>query len=403
MRLLLTALLVVPLLAGCLADDREDDLRVPDAEPSPGWATFEVPEAPSGLELVVTAEPESTQGIWVEDGLAYLSGPSGLRIVDVRDPAAPVVLAAEVEEVSGTRDVDLVHHSDGRTLAVLAHGGAMVSVVDVSDPAAPTLVSQVTDIDAAHNIATVPGTTLVYVSHSILVRAPPPGESGKIDIIDLADPAAPVVTPFAFPLVAMTLGGVPRVVDATTCHDMTFEPARSWALCAGVTQSHIWDVSDPMAPQIVQVIDWPGNNVHHGIWSARGGNITIIGDEFAGAVAGPVCTSVDNPYAALWFFDTSDPATPLPLGYYQVEHDSAASGDTALCTTHFGDVVEDRDLFAIGWYSAGTALVDFSDPAAPVQVAHYQGDGTSTWEARVWNGHVFTGDSGRGMEILRIV
>jgi hypothetical protein len=308
-----------------------------------------------------------------------------------------------VAETQGSRDVDLVHHPSGRTYAVQAHGGSRVSIIDVTDPKLAQYVGEVTNIGAAHNIAVVPGTTLIYVSHSILARAPPPGQSGKIDIIDIADVASPTVTPFNFPAVAMT-AGAPKSVGATTCHDITFNAELKRAYCAGVSETHVWDITDPMAPTIVQVVHSPGNQIHHGVWDARNGTILIIGDEFAGALAGPMCSPVPNPYAALWFWDISNVATPRPLGYYQVPYNSLGNNNAALCTTHFGGVVADRDLFVIGWYTAGTTLVDFTDPMFPFEVASFRPTGSvNTWEARYSNGHVFTGDTARGMDILRLV
>lgn len=401
MRWLLAAgLLLLAGLAGCV-DDSDGPNNGTATTAAPGSGAHGLPETVAGMEFVTNADANSTQGIWVEDGIAYLSGGPGLRILDVSTPSEPRLLAEAVETTTGSRDVDLLHHPDGRTYAVLAKDGGGIAVIDVTDPDDPRPVSQV-DI-FAHNIAVVPGSTLVYSSRSTSVHVPDPGTTGQVDIVDLAEPAEPAVSVFQFPAAAMAQGA-PKPVTATTCHDITFEPEKDWALCAGISETHVWDITDPAAPEIIQVVTWPGNQIHHAAWSARGGELLIIGDEFGGAIAGPACSEAPNPYAALWFVDISDLATPVPLGYYQVSYDSAAEDNTALCTTHFGTLVEDRDLFVIGWYTAGTALVDFSDPSAPVEVAHYRPDGAvNTWEARYHDGHVYTGDTQRGMDVLRLV
>ena len=57
----------------------------------------------------------------------------------------------------------------------------------------------------------------------------------------------------------------------------------------------------------------------------------------------------------------------------------------------------------MGHYTAGTSLIDFSALPIVREVDLYTASGTNTWEARYYNGHVYTGDTGRGMEILRIV
>lgn len=392
--------LLVPLLAGCLADDPADPQTGNDGD---DMTPMPVPESLSAMEFVTNGNDTPVLGLWVEDGLAYLSGGEGLRIVDVQDPSNPFALAPPVEDTS-SRDVDLLHHPNGRLYAVLSAGN--VKLVDVTDPAQPFVVSQA-DV-GSHNMAVVPGTTIVYNSRSISTHVPGVGETGQVDLIDFADPAAPVVKVFAFPAVVVTVGGTPRAVASTTCHDITFNIALQRAYCAGVSDTTIWDISDPWSPVIIQVIDWPGTNIHHAVWDAWNGTLLILGDEFAGVAApSPPCSAtVSDPTSALWFFDISDLATPLPMGYFQIQHDQslAEGGLPAYCSTHFGDVFSDRYL-VMGWYAAGTVLVDFSDPANARQVAHYLPDGgqSNTWEARYWNGHIFTGDTIQGMDILRLV
>jgi hypothetical protein len=72
------------------------------------------------------------------------------------------------------------------------------------------------------------------------------------------------------------------------------------------------------------------------------------------------------------------------------------------CTAHFGTVVPGEDKIAIAWYTAGVLLIDFSDVENPVILDQFQADGINTWNARVWNGYVFTGDLGRGMDVLKL-
>jgi hypothetical protein len=403
MRALVLLAFLSPALSGCLSDGSDEGGSTPT--PTGGPAPVEVPASLASMEFIANGNATPTTGIWVEDGLAYLSGGQGLRIVDVSDPANPVPLSGLIADTA-SRDVDLIHHPNGRLYAVLCQGNPNLHLVDVTDPRDAFLVGNVTSIGPCHNLAAVPGTTLVYNSRSISTHLPGAGETGQIDIIDYADPEDPKVTVFAFPAVVITAGGTPRPVLSTTCHDMTFNVPLQRAYCAGVTDTTIWDISDPSEPRIVQVIDWPGTNIHHGVWDARNGTLLILGDEFAGVAApSPPCSAtVSDPTSALWFFDISDLATPLPLGYFQVEWDQGLSegGLPQYCSTHFGDVFSDRYL-VMGWYAAGTVLVDFQDPANARQVAHYRPDGaTNTWEARYWNGHVFTGDTARGMDILKL-
>lgn len=403
----LVLLLFAGLLAGCLSDGGEYDGPMAPTDPRVPETT-QGPDAITGFEWVAQPNSNGTTGIWVADGLAYLSGGVGLRILDVHDPMAPVTLASEVEDTEGTRDVQAFVHPNGRHYAAMAQGGARIILVDVEDPTNPRVVSNVT-LPGYHTLMVIPGTAVIYNSRSISTHVPGAGETGQIDIVDFTDPENPEVHLYVFPAIAMTVGGVPRPVVSTTCHEMTANAELKRAYCAGVTDTMVWDVSDPLDPVILQVIDYPLVQIHHSVYDAWNGTLLILGDEFAGAAAGPMCSdTVPYPTSAVWFFDISDLAVPKPLGYFQVEWDaiaaSAEGGSPVYCSTHLGDVLHGRDLFVIGWYSAGTVLIDFSDPTAPVAVDHYRADGpTSTWEARFWNGYVFTGDTQRGMDVLKLV
>jgi hypothetical protein len=46
--------------------------------------------------------------------------------------------------------------------------------------------------------------------------------------------------------------------------------------------------------------------------------------------------------------------------------------------------------------------VDFSDPADPVEVAHYVPESTSTWDAKWYRGRAFVGDGNRGLDVYEI-
>src|SRR5687768_15128810 len=125
MHRLLLALFLVPLLAGCLSDDGDGDGDGPESSSDPRVPPVtQGPDAIDEMEWVSQPSTNSTTGIWVEDGLAYLSGGVGLRIIDVHDPANPVVLASDVAETQGTRDVQAFVHPNGRHYAAMARGGS---------------------------------------------------------------------------------------------------------------------------------------------------------------------------------------------------------------------------------------------------------------------------------------
>jgi hypothetical protein len=410
MRLLLAALLGVALLAGCLSDSPGEPVPPADTTVPPPASAADV----AGFEHVASprfneSARASVFGEWVEDGIAYLSGPAGLRIVDVRDPANPVVLAEDVPDTD-SRDVDLIHHPNGRLYAVLADSQeSYMKLVDVTDPSSPQLVG--TTRTCVHTVAVVPGTAVVYGSWS-LCHVDVPGQplDGDVEIIDFTDPMNPVSKLYVFPPVAM-VGGVPRPVSATSCHEMTFNAELKRAYCAGITDTLVWDISDPLDPVIISVIDDPLVNIHHSVWDARNGTLLIIGDEFAGVLAPtPTCSDeAELPTSGLAFYDMTDLSMPRRVGYYNIPYDavaaSAEAGAPQYCSTHLGDVIEGADLIVMGWYTAGIVMVDFSEPSDAKTVATWRAEGqpTSVWEARYHDGHVFVADAQHGLDILALV
>ena len=403
---LLSSLLALAFLAGCSS---------PAAVPAAG-TTAPVPAAvptptAAGIHAMqpIASVRNSTLGEWVENGLVYLSSASdGLRIVDVHDPANPVVLAKDIPQ-SSSRDVDLIHHPNGHLYAILADSAEQqMKLFDVTNPANVSFVVKTTTCD--HTVAVVPGTTVVYGSWSLCQASHPQQmEQGDVEILDFKDPAHPVSKIMAFPPVAMTAAG-PKPITATSCHEMTFNAALHRAYCAAITDTQIWDDTDPLNPTITVVIDDPFVNVHHSVWDADNGTTLIIGDEFAGAEPPtPMCTDkAELPTSALAFYDIKDLANPTRVGYYNIPYDAIGGSADAkrlqYCSTHLGDVIDGTDLIVMGWYSAGTVIVDFKDPTHATTVTTWRAPGdSSVWETRYMDGHVYASDEIRGLDILKLV
>jgi hypothetical protein len=413
-RLDAAAVLLLLAFSGCAGQDDAADGRDVPRVSDPG----ELPEAPAGLELQGHLSENGTQGIWIDGHHLYLTGGVGLRIVDLADPQAPVTVASDV---AGTRsrDVEVFDHANGRKYAVItAANESSVGLVDVTDPAAPIVVEESVLTERAgqtcgHTIAVVPGTAVVYVSYSLchVDRNQPDrlATGPDMTIIDYEDPLAPTMLAYKFPPFVVATGGLPRAITSVSCHEITFNAGLERGYCGAITDTIIFDTSQPLAPTILQVIDYPLVNIHHSAWDARNGTLLILGDEFAGVLAPtPMCSrDADYPTAALWFFDISDLSKPTPVGYFEVDYDADLSGEDRrpeYCSTHLGDVHEDRDLMVMGWYVAGTVLIDFSDPAAPKELARHRADGrVSTWEARFYGSYVVSADARAGTELLRVV
>jgi hypothetical protein len=293
-------------------------------------------------------------------------------------------------------------------------------IVDVSDPRAPEQIATVKTDCGAHTHTQVPDLdhrgadgkrdprVLIYVSSY------PLGGQGvtcsyashrKISIVEI-----PLRRPTEAKVVAM-----PDVSPAMGCHDITVFLPRQLAAAACITESQIWDISDPADPVIVSRIYNPAMQIHHSSALSWDGDVLVLGDEMGGAAAAFGCLSSGNaPTGALWFYDVSDPASPQQLSSYTIPQDEAS----ALCTAHNFNPVPLSDggrVLVSAWYNGGTHVIDFEDPADPQQIAWYkprEGKRGAAWSSYWYNGAIFTNNfdesyvpsvpSSRGFDVFTV-
>jgi hypothetical protein len=74
---------------------------------------------------------------------------------------------------------------------------------------------------------------------------------------------------------------------------------------------------------------------------------------------------------------------------------------------HNGNIipVDGRYLLVAAWYGGGTSVVDFTNPAAPVEVAYYDATSPSanTWSSYWYNGHIYANDMTRGVDVFDVI
>jgi hypothetical protein len=203
----------------------------------------------------------------------------------------------------------------------------------------------------------------------------------------------------------------PPVEGSIGCHDITIFKPRKLALAACITNAQIWDISDPTEPQLLSTIDQPEVQIYHSTAVTWDGKYFILGDEYGGATV-PVnngCTGdMNSTQAALWIYNVEDPAAPELMSHYALPRTLPAPKDPAeaqrvVCTTHNFNIVpmKDRDRYIapISYYMGALSVVDFSDPAAPKEIAHYMPmnteEGTTLsemWAAYWYNGRIYASE-----------
>ena len=316
------------------------------------------------LAFVSLDSPQSSQAIGCTEPSAKKSaGKEGVRILDISNPAKPV-------------QVNFVETDCGSHTHVINPHGDKIFIYNQSYP------------------LSVPSPTCSVVTHR------------KVQIIEVDVDA---------PQKAKIVGEL-DVSPEIGCHDVTIFPDGKLASAACIGETQIWDVRDPAAPTIVSRIVNPSIEIHHGTGVTWDQKYLAIADEFAGSVTGECAGDQHSPIGALWFYDISDPAVPVPAGYYNVPRggrpETPNEAAYMACTTHNFNILpmreEGRYVAAVGYRSAGLSIVDFSDPSAPEEIAYYhqleEGLIPDVWSGYWYNGRVYTNDNGasRGLSVYEL-
>ncbi|HVF53867.1 MAG TPA: hypothetical protein VNC78_09725 [Actinomycetota bacterium] len=354
-------------------------------------------------ELVGATDVQVTKDGYAVVAVNGSSESAGLWVVDARDPSDPQpvghlpcagsgydlglyrnIAVMSIDSASGNSSAeDVGCNLDGSV------GKEGIRLVDISDRRAPREVGFVETQCGSHTNITFArkGRVLVYVqSYPASTSGACPSAHGIISVVDITDPSAAEIV------------STPSVTPAVGCHDGTVRANLAFMAC--LTEGQIWDVSDPVNPVVTTHIrDVPdaiwhssamsndGDTAIFGFESFGPGNLSCLGAGGTGGLGG-----------ALWFYDVSDPAAPVQLGHF-----APPRMIEGLCTSHNFSVVPKHDVLVTAWYAGGVMAVDFTDPTAPTEFAHYLSEtGTSTWDANWQRGYAFVGDGTRGLDIYKI-
>jgi hypothetical protein len=303
-----------------------------------------------------------------------------------------------------------------------------IRLVSLADPANPTLLKEIRTDCGSHTHTIYPDLAnnrlFVYVLSYPLAGRYNPAQSlptcnaqshRKISIVevDLANPGATTqddVTTFP---VETNIG----------CHDVTFFLQRKLAAAACLTESQMWDISDPAHPKIVGSIRSPQINIHHSTVFSNDGRTMVIGDELGGAAASPGCLSDEDTYGGLFFYDVSGDKAKNPelVGTYKLPQQVVSE----FCTAHLFNVVprrDDKDVLVSSWYAGATSVIDFTDPSKPTQLAYYipsettspdkQPTEAAAWSSYWYNGYVYSNNfdedvnsiskRSRGLDVFKV-
>lgn len=203
---------------------------------------------------------------------------------------------------------------------------------------------------------------------------------------------------------------IPGQTSATSgCHDITAYPAKGIAAGACMGEGVILDVSDLTDPVVVESVTDP---------TSRSGTR-------------PRSTTTPRPSCSptSWAAGEARPATRLsarrraptpstrwaPIGqltfrsYFKIPK---TNDNTENRVAHNGSLipVDGHDLMVQAWYQGGISVVDFTDPANPVEIGWWERGPLSkeqlvlggSWSAYWYNGKIYSSDIQKSFDVLQI-
>ncbi|MGB7070850.1 MAG: hypothetical protein WBD22_15265 [Pyrinomonadaceae bacterium] len=315
-----------------------------------------------------------------------------------------------------------------------------VRIFDISDIRNPRQVGAVQTCRGSHTHTLLvdpkdSSNVYIYVSGTSFVRqdaelagcsSGAPGEDPntalfRIDVIKvpLASPqdAKVVSSPRIFgdpktgALNSLTSGathGTGRPVETDQCHDITVYPEIGLAAGACSGNGILLDIKDPANPKRIDAVNDPNYAYWHSASFSNDGKKVVFTDEWGGGM-GARCRADDpNKWGANAIFNLTD----NKLGFASYYKLPAAQSESENCVAHNGSLipVPGRDIKVQAWYQGGISIMDFTDPAKPVEIGYFDRGPIDakmlmmggSWSAYWFNGHVYSSEIARGLDIFEL-
>ena len=182
-------------------------------------------------------------------------------------------------------------------------------------------------------------------------------------------------------------------------------------MAAGACQGNgiLIDISNPAEPQRLDYVADENFAYWHSANFNNDGTTVMFTDEWGGGGGARCMPHHRMEWGANAFFtiDRSGDTPKLDFqSYYKLP---AAQGSNEICVAHQANLipVPGRDLLIQAWYSGGASMVDFTDPANPTEIGHFDrgpGEfGEGYWSAYWYNGNAYGNEIMRGLDAMAFV
>ena len=394
----------------------------------------------------------------VSNGRLFVGNFNGINVYDVTGEGAPR-LAMSIVCPGGQGDVSV--HGNLLFMSVEENRGRLdcggnptadeisserfrgIRIFDITDLNAPRQIAAIQTCRGSHTHTQVPDPTdpnVLYIYNSATSGVRKTGELGicsdgqpdanaetalySIDVIkvplDRPQDAAIVNRPRIFAdrttgrINGLWTGGRAGAASQNTsvtnhCHDITAFPELGIAGGACSGNGILLDISDPQNPSRLSELFDPDMAYWHSATFNNTGNHVVFTDEWGGGINAR-CRAED-PYT--WGADLIATIDDRQLKGQRFFKLPSVQGNNQNCVAHNGNIipVPGRDLMVQAWYQGGISIMDFTDPAAPTEIAYFDrgplnGERVQvggSWSAYWFNGKIYSSEIVRGLDVLKLI
>jgi hypothetical protein len=370
---------------------------------------IEPPLAASSNVHPVGHIPGSAAGMVFRDHYAYVSGWTGVTVLDIAQADSPRIVGELPLPHFENEDVDAC----GDTLIVVNDRaefdlGALMYVVSIENRTTP-VVRAVLPLGLTGS-----GRGSGHIANFVKTDCTQAWVDGgnQVEVVDLTFPSAP-----------RSLGKFESAASRSPNFDITHDTELDstgtlWSVGGGGAAGYRL-TADPLAPQLLGTTGAAGANpspyndfiLHNS--QRRGKTLLITEEDYIDTSEVPPGGCRGQGKFETWDLSRLNKGTITPVGTWETELNGMFTSGavdskapvTVNCSSHWFDAKD--GIATVGWYEQGVRFLDYRTPSDIQQVGYYIPANGSTWAA-YWsttdpNGEVvYTADAYRGVDVLRI-
>ncbi|WP_419167960.1 LVIVD repeat-containing protein [Candidatus Palauibacter sp.] len=216
------------------------------------------------------------------------------------------------------------------------------------------------------------------------------------------------LTEFVNEMIAEQMAGIDPNAGPTQCHDITVYPAIGLAGGACEGYGLLIDISDPENPRRLAAVADSNFSYWHSATFNNDGSAILFTDEWGGG-GSPKCRASDPMEWGANAIFTIEGTEMDFQSYFKLP---APQTPEENCVAHNGSLIPipGRDIMIQGWYQGGISLIDWTDPANPVEIAYFDRGPVNpdrmqmggSWSVYWYNGVIVNSEIARGLDIFEL-